>query len=278
MGRAIVVTGASTGIGLAASQRLAAAGFGVFAGVRKDSDADRLRELGLRPLTIDVTDGASIQAAAAEVADATGGDGIAGLVNNAGVAISGPLEFIPLDRIREQMEINFIGQIAVTQAFLRQVRAGRGRILFVSSIGGRIAMPLFGPYSASKFAIEAAADSLRRELRGQGIDVAVIEPGGVKTPIWAKGTETGNEIEAGLPAEAGELYGPLTAALRAVSEDIATNSGIEPEEVAEAIHHALTAGRPKTRYLVGRDAKGRWAVARRIPDRWFDALIARALR
>jgi NAD(P)-dependent dehydrogenase (short-subunit alcohol dehydrogenase family) len=278
MGRAVVVTGASTGIGLAASQRLAADGFDVFASVRKDSDAERLRALGLWPLMLDVTDPESIAAAVAEVEAAVGTGGLAGLVNNAGVAITAPLEFIPLDRLREQMDINFIGQIAVTQAFLPALRAARGRIVFISSIGGKIAMPLVGAYAASKFALEGAADSLRRELRGQGIEVSVVEPGGVKTPIWAKGTETGNEIEAQLPAQAGELYGHLTAALRKASADIATNSGIEPEEVADRVAHALTARKPKTRYLVGRDAKARAAVAKRIPDRWFDALIARALR
>jgi NAD(P)-dependent dehydrogenase (short-subunit alcohol dehydrogenase family) len=269
-----VVTGASTGIGLATAQRLATDGFEVYAGVRKDSDAERLADLGLTPLKLDVTDADSIAAAAAEV----GPGGLAGLVNNAGVAITAPLEFLPVDRLREQVEINFVGQIAVTQAFLPAIRAARGRIVFVSSIGGKIAMPLVGAYAASKFAIEGAADSLRRELRDQGIEVSVVEPGGVKTPIWAKGTETADEIEADLPPESGELYGGLVAALRRESQRIATETGIEPEAVADRIHHALTASRPKTRYLVGRDAKSRAAVAKRIPDRWFDALIARALR
>jgi NAD(P)-dependent dehydrogenase (short-subunit alcohol dehydrogenase family) len=225
-----------------------------------------------------VTDAESIAAAAAEVSAATGGDGLAGLVNNAGVAVSGPLEYMPIDRLRDQMEINFIGQIAVTQAFLPQIRAAKGRIVFMSSIGGKIALPLVGPYAASKFALEGAADSLRRELREDGIDVSVIEPGGVKTPIWGKGTETANEIEAQLPPEAEQRYGRLVAVLREASADIAENSGMPPSDVAEKVVHALTAAKPRTRYLIGREARSRWAIARRIPDRWFDALIARAMR
>ncbi len=277
MGRAAVVTGASTGIGLETARQLKAAGFDVFAGVRKDSDAEKVSSEGLRPLKIDVVDPEAIAAAAREVAAASPG-GLAALVNNAGVAISGPLEFMPIDRLRDQMEINFTGQIAVTQAFLPQIRAAKGRIVFVSSIGGKIAVPLNGPYSASKFALEAAADSLRREVRDQGIEVSVVEPGGVKTPIWEKGTATANEIEAGLPPEADELYGELSAGLRKEAANIAAKTGLPPAAVAEKIVHACTAAKPRTRYMVGRDARMRWALARRVPDRWFDALIDRALR
>jgi NAD(P)-dependent dehydrogenase (short-subunit alcohol dehydrogenase family) len=276
-GGTVVITGASTGIGYAAARRLATAGFDVYAGVRNDADAARLRDAGLRPLTIDVTDQATIEAAATEVGEAVGPAGLAGLVNNAGIAVSGPVELIPIEDWRRQLEVNVIGQVAAIQAFLPLLRTGRGRIVNVSSLGGRIALPLVGPYAASKFALEAVSDSLRRELRGQGVDVSLIEPGGVKTPIWDKGLSEADRIEAAMPPEGHRLYGKLVAALRRQVEAIQTKTGIEPEAVAEPILHALTASKPRTRYLVGRDAKLQWAIARRVPDRLFDRLVAREL-
>lgn len=278
MGGTIIVTGASTGIGAATVERLARRGLDVRPGVRGEDDAERLRAAGLRPLTIDVTDAETVAAAAAEVRADVGAAGIAGLVNNAGIAVSGPVEHVPLDEWRHQLEVNLIGQIAVIQAFLPLLRDAKGRIVNVSSVGGRIALPMVGPYAASKFALEAVSDSLRRELRDQGIEVSLIEPGGVKTPIWEKGLETGDRIEAAAPPEAQRLYGGLIGALRNQANQIATRTGIEPDEVAERIEHALTAARPRTRYLVGRDARMRWAIAKRIPDRTFDALVARTLR
>jgi NAD(P)-dependent dehydrogenase (short-subunit alcohol dehydrogenase family) len=274
----VVVTGASTGIGEATATRLAAAGFDVFAGVRNDADAERLRGAGLKPLTIDVTDQATIDAAVSQVTAALAGGGLHGLVNNAGIAVSGPLEHVAIDDLRRQLEVNLIGQVAVIQGFLPLIRAARGRIVNVSSIGGRIALPLAAPYAASKYALEAISDSLRREVRGQGIEVVLIEPGGVKTPIWDKGISEADELEAALPAEAKALYGGMIAALRREVDNIANRTGIEPSEVGDAIAEALTARKPKTRYLVGRDAKLRWQAAKRLPDRTFDALIARALR
>lgn len=274
----VVVTGASTGIGETTALRLAGEGFDVFAGVRNTSDGERLRSAGVRPLIVDVTDEAVIAAAADEVASATGGDGLQGLVNNAGIAVSGPLEYVPIDEWRRQLEVNLIGQVAVIQRFLPLLRAGRGRIVNVSSIGGRIALPLAGPYAASKFALEAISDTLRRETRGQGIAVSLIEPGGVKTPIWDKGLSEADALEAAMPAEGEALYGELIAAMRREVTRIATDTGMEPGEVADKIVDALTARRPKTRYLVGRDAKTRWAAAKRLPDRTFDALVARTLK
>jgi NAD(P)-dependent dehydrogenase (short-subunit alcohol dehydrogenase family) len=272
----VVITGASTGIGWAAANALREKGLDVFAGVRKLEDADRVREAGLRPLTIDVTDSGSIAAAAEEVAAA---GPLRALVNNAGVAVSGPVEYVPIDEWRKQLEINLIGQVAVTQAFLPQLRDGDGgRIVNVSSIGGRIALPLAAPYAASKFALEAVSDSLRRELRGQGVDVVLIEPGGVKTPIWEKGEDTASAIESSIDPEGRERYAGISAAIRKEVQQIATKTGMDPSVVADAIVHAVTANRPRTRYMLGRDAKLRWAIAKRVPDRWFDALVARALR
>jgi NAD(P)-dependent dehydrogenase (short-subunit alcohol dehydrogenase family) len=270
---AVVVTGASTGIGEATARHLRELGFEIFAGVRKQEDADRVQAAGLNPVMLDVTDGASIQRARAQVE----GGRLAGLVNNAGIAVSGPLEFIPVDEFRHQLEVNVVGQVAVTQAFLPALRASRGRVVNISSIGGRVALPLLGPYAASKFALEAVSDSLRRELRPFGVKVVVVEPGGIKTPIWDKGNQRADELMQGMPAEAMELYGGTVEKIRAESRKIAEERGLPPEAVAEVVGKALTTRRPKTRYLVGRDAKLRAAIAKRAPDRAMDALIGRAL-
>jgi NAD(P)-dependent dehydrogenase (short-subunit alcohol dehydrogenase family) len=274
----VVITGASTGIGEATARHLAARGFEVLAGVRKDSDAERIEAAGLRAIKLDVTDEASVASAGEQIEEAAGGSGLAGLVNNAGIAVSGPVEHVPVADFREQLEVNVLGQVAVTQRLLPLLRAGGGRIVNISSIGGRIALPLAGPYAASKFALEAISDSLRRELRGQGVEVVVVEPGGIKTPIWEKGTETANRIEDAMPPGGEQRYGALARAIRREAEKIATDRGLPPLAVAEVVHEALTATRPRTRYLVGRDAKIRDAVARRVPDRVMDALIARTLR
>jgi NAD(P)-dependent dehydrogenase (short-subunit alcohol dehydrogenase family) len=276
--RTAVVTGASSGIGEASALHLARLGFDVFAGVRKEADGERLETESagkVTPLSIDVTDQDSIRAAAARVSEAVGERGLAGLVNNAGVAISGPLEFIPIEELRRQLEVNLIGQVAVTQAFLALLRKGRGRIVNVSSIGGRIALPFAGPYAASKFGIEAISDSMRRELRPWGIEVSVIEPGSVATKIWDKGTAKARELSENLPPEGHELYGGAIAKMQKLAAETAAR-GIPPEEVAKDVAHALTASKPKTRYLVGRDARMRARVAKYASDRTFDRLIARA--
>ena len=269
----VLVTGASTGIGEASVRHLLGLDFDVVAGVRKDEDAERLSGLGARALKLDVTDQASIDAARAELGDVP----LAGLVNNAGIAVSAPLEFVPIEELRTQLEVNVIGQVAVTQAFLPALRKARGRIVNVSSIGGRIAMPLGGPYNASKFALEGLSDSLRRELRADGIEVSLVEPGGIKTPIWEKGAARAGAMQERMGPGAFERYGKLMQAVRDRSMKIATESGSPPEAVAEVIGQALTASKPRTRYLVGRDAKARWAIAKRLPDRAMDALIGRAL-
>ncbi len=268
----VLVTGASTGIGEAAALHLAGLGFDVVAGVRKDEDEDRLKAAGLDAVRLDVTDPAHIEALRAQFAERP----LAGLVNNAGIAVAGPLEFLPIESFRQQIEVNLIGQVAVTQAVLRALRAARGRIVNVTSIGGRIAFPMMGPYHASKFGLEGVSDSLRRELRPHGVHVIVVEPGGVKTPIWKKGTERADEMAASMPPEAQQLYGPMIEALRAESLKTAERTGIEASEVGEVIGTAMTADRPKTRYVVGRDAKSQWAIAKRVPDRLMDRLIARA--
>jgi NAD(P)-dependent dehydrogenase (short-subunit alcohol dehydrogenase family) len=269
----VLVTGASTGIGEATVMHLRELGFSPIAAVRKDEDAERLEGRGLRTTRIDVTDADQIAAAR----EALGDEPLAGLVNNAGIAVAAPLEFLPIDRLRQQLEINLIGQAAVTQAFLPALRRGRGRIVNVSSIGGRVGLPLVGAYNASKFGLEGLSDSLRRELRPHGVDVILIEPGGVKTPIWKKGEELADEMLEDVPPEAERLYGRMIAAVRTGTQRIARETGIEPSEVAEVIGTALTSSRPRARYLVGSDAKQRAVMAKLLPARVMDRLIIRAL-
>jgi NAD(P)-dependent dehydrogenase (short-subunit alcohol dehydrogenase family) len=269
----VLVTGASTGIGEATALHLRELGFDPVAGVRRDEDAERLGGQGLRTVRLDVTDEAQIAAASEGIGDGA----LAGLVNNAGVAVAAPLEFVPLDQLRRQLEVNLIGQVAVTQAFLPALRRAGGRIVNVSSIGGRVALPLLAPYSASKFALEGVSDSLRRELRAQGLDVILIEPGGVKTPIWGKGNELAAELSGQMPPEGDRLYGRLIANVRKETAKIEKERGLPPRAVAEVIGKALTADRPRTRYVVGNDARVRAQLARLLPDRVMDRLIGRAL-
>jgi NAD(P)-dependent dehydrogenase (short-subunit alcohol dehydrogenase family) len=274
----IVVTGASTGIGEATAIKLATHGFTVFAGVRKKADAERLRTQslpGLRPLMIDVADDKSVQRAAAEVTKAVGADGIKGLVNNAGVSWGGPLETQELGEIRAMFDVNVFGLIAVTQAFLGLVRQGKGRIVNMSSVGGRMPVPFVAAYSATKFAVEAISDSLRVELRPWGIKVACVEPGSIATPLWERGFEQFDRQVAGMTPEAHDLYGKYIPRMRKITERSAS-MGIPPARVADAVEHALTAARPRTRYLVGLDAHAQTAL-RSVPDRGRDAILGRFL-
>jgi NAD(P)-dependent dehydrogenase (short-subunit alcohol dehydrogenase family) len=275
----VVITGASTGIGRACAIHLDSLGFDVFAGVRKPEDGERLAGEAserLRPLLLDVTDAGQVEAAARQVGEAVGDRGLAGLVNNAGIAVSAPLEFIPIDELRRQLEVNVIGQVAITQALLPLLRRGKGRVVNIGSIGGRVALPFVGPYAASKFALEALTDSLRRELRRAGVEVSIVRPGGIATPIWDRGIGAAEQIREQMPPEGEAAYGSALDATRAAAADIGRN-GLPPEAVAKVVEHALTARRPKTRYLVGRDAKMRAALAKVLPDRLFDRMIARAM-
>jgi NAD(P)-dependent dehydrogenase (short-subunit alcohol dehydrogenase family) len=271
----VVVTGASSGIGEACARALAQRGFRVLAGVRKDADAERVAALHdlVEPVKVDVAD----QATVSELGGRVGEEPLAGLVNNAGISVSGPLEFVPLDEWRRQLDVNVIGQVAVTQALLPALRRARGRIVNIGSVGGKVAVPLLSPYAASKFALEGITDSLRRELRPLGVHVAIVEPGAIATRIWEKGVAAADELLASAPAEAEAIYGPTIAAIRKQAAK-ATEEAIPPEEVAKAVQHALTADRPRTRYPVGRDAKQRIRLAGLLPDRAFDALMARLLR
>ncbi|MCH7811697.1 MAG: SDR family oxidoreductase [Chloroflexi bacterium] len=276
---AVVITGASTGIGEACALRLDKKGFRVFAGVRKDEDGERLKGQAserLTPVRIDVTDEASISAAAETVAAAVGEAGVAGLVNNAGIGVPGPLEFLTSDDLRRQFEVNVIGQLAVTRAFLPLIRRATGRIVNIGSIAGRMATPFLGLYSASKFAMEALTDSLRQELRPWGIHVSIVEPGSIATPIWQKAQAEADELEKNLPEEAMALYGKPFAAMREAARKF-EEAGIPPDEVAKFVEHAITAKTPKTRYVVGRDAQIQRVLAKVAPDRLRDRLVAQQL-
>jgi NAD(P)-dependent dehydrogenase (short-subunit alcohol dehydrogenase family) len=269
MTRTVVVTGASSGIGEACAIRLARAGWKVFGGVRTIRDADSLRERGLEPLQLDVTEATQVGAAAEGV-----GDTLDALVDNAGIAIAAPLELVPIDELRRQLEVNVVGQVAVTQAFLPALRRARGRIVLMGSIGGRSALPFLGPYAASKHALEAVADSLRVELRPWGIAVSIVEPASIATAIWQKGATHADELGAAVEPDVAELYAPALASFRKVA--LSRGPGADPDDVAKAVEHALTAKRPKARYLVGRDARIRAAIER-LPTRLRDRVLAKAL-
>src|SRR4051794_41165569 len=268
----VLITGASTGIGRATALALARRGATVLAGVRDPADGEALGP-AVTPLRLDVTDPDDVAAAGAQAARG----GLDGLVNNAGIAVSGPLEFLPLEALRRQLEGNAIGQLAVTQACLPALRERRGTIVNVSSISGRAAYPMFGPYAASKFALEALSDSLRRELRGSGVHVVLIEPGGVATPIWERGMSRADALWEAMPAEAHARYGRLYAVMRAQSEKLARD-GDPAEALAAVLADVLEARRPRVRYVFGRGARVEAALARVLPDRAFDAVLALALR
>lgn len=278
--KSVVITGASTGIGAACALHLDTLGLRVFAGVRKQADAEALRAKAsprLTPIALDVADALSISTAAGAVAGAVGDAGLDGLVNNAGIVVPGPVEFLPLPDLRRQLEINVVGQVAVTQAFLPLIRAARGRIVNMGSIAGRLATPFSSAYSASKFALEALTDALRLELAPWGISVSIIEPGAVATPIWEKGAKTAEAMLAAAPSEALVLYAEAIEAFRKASAYSAKNAA-DPMDVARAVEHALTAAKPKTRYVVGRRAKIGAAMALLVPDRVRDSLVAKAMR
>ena len=275
---AVLVTGASTGIGRATALHLDRLGFQVFAGVRKRGDAESLDEEGserLEPVMIDVTDEGMIEVTRERIQDVTGGR-LAGLVNNAGIAVAGGTEFVPLDELRRQMEVNLIGQVAVTQAFLPMIRAARGRIVLMSSIGGKSAIPFLVPYGASKHALEALGDSLRGEMRAFGVEVSIIEPGSIATPIWDKGESQASQLRESMTPEQLEIYGDAIEKFAATARETG-EEGEPPMEVAKAIEHALTSEKPKTRYLIGRRAKAQAVLKRVLPDRVLDRLIAREL-
>jgi NAD(P)-dependent dehydrogenase (short-subunit alcohol dehydrogenase family) len=275
--RTALVTGASSGIGRATARRLDGAGWKVFAGVRKEEDAAALRAEGserLEPLMLDVLDPEAIAAAAARVGAEPAG--LDGLVDNAGAAVAGPLEALPIEDFRRQVELNLTAQLAVTQAMLPAIRVARGRVVLISSMGGRVALPMTGAYHAAKFGLEGLGDSLRQELAPWGIKVVLVEPGSIDTPIWSRGEEDADRIFAAAPARMRELYGAAVERYRYVIRETAER-GVPPAKVAARIEHALEARRPRARYLVGMDAQVMARLKPLLPTPILDRLIARAM-
>ncbi len=278
-GRSVLITGASTGIGAACALDLDKLGFHVFAGVRNPSDGEALQgdaSEQLTPVIIDVTLPETINQAVSTIEAAVGEEGLFGLVNNAGILVPGPLECVPLDEIRRQFEVNVFGVVAVTQAMLPLVRAAHGRIVNMGSISGKAVPPYMGAYSASKFALESITDALRMELARWKIDVSIIEPDSVATPIWSKMLDAGAEMGKQLPAAVRALYeqdlAAMSNAMRAMDK-----SGMSVDHVVRAVRHALTARHPKTRYPVGLRTHLAFWAARHLPDRTRDGFMRRAM-
>lgn len=279
--RAVLVTGASSGIGMAVALELAQRGYHVFAGVRSEAAATALLEAHaarggasgeVQPLTLDVTESSQIVDAVRVVTASSQALPLAGIVNNAGIAVAGPMEFLPLDDLRYQFEVNVLGHVAVTQAFLPLLRRSVGRIVFIGSISGHVSSRLLGAYSASKFALEAVADAFRRELAAWGLKVSVVEPGRIPTPIWSTSIDEAKERLGRLPPEATDYYRTLIDNVLDGAKD-ASESGAAPAAVASAVHRALTERRPRTRYFVGTDAHVVNVLRRVLTDPMLDRLI-----
>jgi NAD(P)-dependent dehydrogenase (short-subunit alcohol dehydrogenase family) len=271
--KAVLITGASSGIGEVTARVLVAHGFRVFLGVRVLADGERVAtSIGERctPVRLDVTDGASIAAAADTIGKA---GGIYGLVNNAGIAVGAPLEYIPLDALHRQFDVNVFGVVAVTQAMLPMLRRSLGRIVNVGSIAGRTALPVMGPYSASKAALDLLTQSLRMELAPAEIAVSYVEPGSHRSAIWARGQRDADAMEAQLPPVALDHYGTLMRGMRAIARDQAARAG-DPQNVARAIAQALESPRPRARYTVGKDTRARRFIGL-LPARTREFAIAR---
>jgi NAD(P)-dependent dehydrogenase (short-subunit alcohol dehydrogenase family) len=276
--KSVVITGSSTGIGRACALMLDRNGFRVFAGVRKKVDGDPLRSAAsqwLTPVHVDVTDAPSIQAMAEEVTSGVGDAGLYGLVNNAGTTLPCPVEYLPLDEFRRQLEVNLVGPLAVTQALLPLLLRGRGRIINVTSAAGKAGVPLMAPYVSAKHGLEGLSDVMRLELQQLGVRVAVIEPGFVGTAMGGKLKRDTEGVIGSLPDDGRRRYGPGLATLaEEISQHAATGSS--PEVVAKAVLHALTSKRPLTRYPSGAGAKRMLFMRRILPDRQFDRIILRA--
>jgi NAD(P)-dependent dehydrogenase (short-subunit alcohol dehydrogenase family) len=273
---AVLITGASSGIGFATALRMARRGTIVFAGIRRQIDGEKLLREGagnIRPMLIDVVDQGSLLRARAKI-ESLREYRLDGLVNNAGVALGGPFELLPLEELRKQFDVNFFGAIAAIQTFLPLLRESGGRIVNVSSIGGKLAAPFMGAYSASKFALEAASDALRLELRPFGVAVSIVEPGSVKTPFWRRSAEASLKIMYGAAPETRSEYDAMIRSVVRLAERHEANA-ILPEAVARVIERALFARRPRARYLVGSDARIRLLVAR-LPEPVRDLIVMTA--
>jgi NAD(P)-dependent dehydrogenase (short-subunit alcohol dehydrogenase family) len=277
--RGVIVTGASSGIGLECAKWLAGHGFHVFAGIRKKADAERLEKAAPGKITaviLDVTDAASIKSAVKAIAKCPADIVPCALVNNAGISIAGPLEMLPVDSFKKQMDVNLIGQLAVTQAFLPLLRAHHGRVFLMGSILGRFALPFLGAYSCAKFALEAMAESMSVELAGTGVSVSIIEPGNIATPIWEKSKATAMEIAGDLSESKWDMYRDDARAALGYVERL-SQKGMPPVRVAQVIERALNARVAKKKYTVGPDSVFLGKILPVFPAGWRQAILRRVV-
>ncbi|WP_369043121.1 SDR family oxidoreductase [Streptomyces sp. Midd1] len=271
----VVVTGASTGMGASTARELARRGFHVLAGVRRDRDADAIRATGVEPAILDITEPEQVEALAARIA--ADSRTLHALVNNAGVQVNAPVEALPMAEWRRVFEVNLFGHIAVTQALLPELLRTKGRVINISSIGGKYAMATYGAYAGAKFALEAVSDSLRREVAPLGVQVVVVEPGGVRTEIAARGIATANDLAARMTPEQDRRYGDLVRANNRLMAS-GTASGLTADAAAQVIVKAVTTRRPRPRYTAGRDAALIMRLGRLLSDRTLDRILAANLR
>lgn len=270
----VIVTGASSGIGYATAKALSKRGCQVFAGVRKDADFERLAKDEVEPVLLDVTQEKSIQAALEAVSARRKKGNIVSLVNNAGLAIGGPVEAVSIEKWKEQFEVNVFGLVRATQTFLPWIRESKGRVVNISSVSGLAAIPYLGPYAASKFAVEAISDSLRREIQRFGCKVIVIEPGPIQTPIWEKGLGKKEAISEAIPASLKAVYGDSLESFYQMVKKSA-ESAVSTEKVTQVIEKAIFQKTPKTRYVVGDlSVSLQTKLLPFLPDRWMDKMIS----
>jgi NAD(P)-dependent dehydrogenase (short-subunit alcohol dehydrogenase family) len=272
----VIITGASSGIGEATARELARRGFHVLAGVRNDRDANAIHGSGIEPLIIDITNPDHIRALATRVHGDPQGRAVRALVNNAGIGVNAPVEVFAIDEWRRLFEVNFFGHIAVTQMLLPALIRSKGRVINISSVGGRIAMATYGPYAGTKFALEAVSDSLRREIAPLGVQVVVVEPAAVRTKIGDRAIARAQEVASTMTPEQSERYGRLVEAITAQAAS-AMESGLSADAAAKVIAQAVTARKPRTRYTIGREA-ALLPLLTTLPDRMLDCILAAALR
>ncbi|MGM1061543.1 SDR family oxidoreductase [Saccharothrix sp. Mg75] len=271
----VVVTGASTGMGASTARELARRGFHVLAGVRRDRDADAIRSAGVEPIILDITEPEQVEALAARVADDP--RALHALVNNAGIQVNAPVEALPMAQWRWVFEVNLFGHVALTRALLPALLRSKGRVVNISSVGGKVAMATYGAYAGAKFALEAVSDSLRREVAPLGVQVVVVEPGGVRTEMATRGIATANDLAAQMTPEQQERYGDLVQATNALMAS-GTASGLTADAAARVIAKVVTTRRPRTRYTIGRDAALITRLTRVLSDRTLDRVLAANLR
>ncbi|PRX10904.1 UNVERIFIED_ORG: short-subunit dehydrogenase [Martelella mediterranea] len=272
----IVVTGASSGIGAATAQEMARRGYHVLAGVRREQDARDIQGPNIEPVLIDITHPDDIAALAQRIDTDPPGRALRAVVNNAGIGTNAPVEVFDLDAWRKLFEVNYFGHIAVTQKLLPALLRSKGRVINISSVGGRIAMATYGPYAGAKFALEALSDSLRRELAPSGVDVVVIEPGAVQTKISGRAIAVANNVAAAMTPEQTERYGALIHAVTAQAA-AADKTGAKASVAANVVVRAITSRRPRTRYGVGREA-ALLGLMSLLPDKVIDWLLTAVLR